>query len=199
MTWPFPANAQPAQRSADAPTRGDNGMRFFQVALEQGSGPNGRAIAVVARIVVDDCIDQRVNDSEHRCGPTTARSIQQALSQVQITSTLKSWCPVVNGLPTHIKEVSNLASRQPLVQSKQCMSALHHRGVVGVTRQCVQLVVFSRTELEGNHKVPPTEASCTCRARCQRTFVHLLKSRATQGTLSLCPVGCSSRTSTKRF
>src|SRR6266404_1621477 len=130
-------------------------MGFSQIALQQRSRPYGRAEPVVARIVVDDCVDQRVNDSEHGYGSTGARSIQQTLSQVQFTSVLKRLSPVVNGLPAHIKEFSDFTRRQPLVQSKQCMSAPHHRRIVATVRQCIQLVVFSWTELKWVHKVPP--------------------------------------------
>ena len=60
-------------------------MNIFQVALQQGGGPDRRAIAVLARILIDNGVQYRVNDSQSGYGPTAARGITQPFAQDAIS------------------------------------------------------------------------------------------------------------------
>src|SRR5205085_3342997 len=112
MPRPFPAQAQSAERAANALAGGIDGMVFSQVALEQRSSPDCGAIAVVARIIINNGLDERIDNSQSRCWPTSARSIQQALGQVSTHSVLKRLGPIVDGLPADIEEIGRASCRE---------------------------------------------------------------------------------------
>src|SRR5215472_14241875 len=90
--------------AANALARGPKPMNLLQVALQQRGRPGRGAVAVVARVAVDDRVDQRVDDPQGRRGSSAAGGIEQALRHAQIGSVPERLGPIVDGLAAHQEE-----------------------------------------------------------------------------------------------
>jgi len=135
-------------------------MDFLQVALHQGSRPDRGAVAVVARVVLDDGVDQRIDDPQGRRGPPAARGIEQAVGQVQVGPVRKRLDPVVDRLAAHPEQVSDRGDRFPLMEPQQALGAPQLRCIGRLTQELQQSASFPGAELEWSHKPPPAGEKC---------------------------------------
>src|SRR5262249_587439 len=152
----LPGKAQPVQRPTDALARGLDAEGFLQVAHKQGSGPDRAAVAVVARVEVDDSVDQRVDDPQGSRRPTAAGGVAQAGQRVQVGALLEGVHPVVDGAWLHMKQFRDAGDRLPLMEPHQSLSTAKLLGVMGMAQQVEQLATFPPTELESRHASPPS-------------------------------------------
>jgi hypothetical protein len=131
-------------------------MDLLQVAAKQRGRPDGAAVAVVARVFVDDRIDQRVDDSQGRRGPAAAGRVKQAVGQVPVDAVTERLDPVMDGLTAHLEEVGDLGGMPTFVEPQQGLGAPQLRGVMGLIQEAQQRAAFPRTESEWSHR-PPLE------------------------------------------
>src|SRR2546423_14421329 len=83
-------------------------MLLRQVMLQQTGRPDRRAITKVARVLVNDCINQRVNDAACGAWTTTTLLIGKASDNFKRVALIKAGAPVVDTLAGDAQTIRNL-------------------------------------------------------------------------------------------
>src|SRR5918911_3340903 len=99
-------------------------MLLTQVMAQQLSRPNGRVIAEVAWVRINDGINERINDALDGERAPGAGAIRQALDKRERGALLKAASPVVDGLPRDAQSGGNLFGALALIEEKYGQGAL---------------------------------------------------------------------------
>src|SRR5207247_11427649 len=95
----LPASSQPGQGKSNARPRNGQMMYLLQVSCQQRSGPDGHAIAQLARIAIDHGSNQRINNPLHGAGTTTPLAGRNASHDGEGTTSLEMGNPFIDSLP----------------------------------------------------------------------------------------------------
>ena len=109
-------------------------MNLLQIALQQRGGPDRGTIAVVAWVVVDDRIDQRVDNPQRRWRPTAARGVEQAGQGIEVGALSEGVGPVVNGAWLDAEQFGDAPDGLPVVEPQQSLGPAELFGVVGMVQ-----------------------------------------------------------------
>jgi hypothetical protein len=94
----FPTDAEPNDGAMDAALRDVDPMSILEVAPEQIRCPDRLPIAEVARISIDDAVNDRVNHPECRRWASCARPICKPRQHLLILALFESRTPVIDTL-----------------------------------------------------------------------------------------------------
>src|SRR2546428_5042723 len=94
-------------------------MYLLQVSCQQRSGPDGRAIAQLARIAIDHGSNQRINNPLHCAGTTTTLAGRNASHDGEGATSLEVGDPFVDSLPADTQAVGPLLGALSPAQPQQ--------------------------------------------------------------------------------
>lgn len=116
MPGMFPVDSQPRQGRADAAQADPLPVLFSQVLVQQGGGPHARVVAMIAGILANYFINQRIDNSLHRRRSAGAHRIQNPLRRREPAPLLEAVNPVVNGLTGNMQVFRHFLHALTLIQ-----------------------------------------------------------------------------------
>jgi hypothetical protein len=127
-------------------------MPLGQELLQQSSGPDGRAIAQLSWVSINDRFDQRVNDPECRARATTPLTVSNAGSNLKVGSRVKASDPVIDALAGDSQPLGDLFDAIAFVEPEQGLRTLPLPEIASRSQQMFQEHGFSGTEIDQYHR-----------------------------------------------
>jgi hypothetical protein len=94
-------------------------MNLLQMLMEQHRSPDGGMVTELARILIDDGLDQRIDDSQG-CGRATGSwDVEEPASQIKSFTLSESLDPIVDGLAANPEQFGNLFDGFPIGEPEQ--------------------------------------------------------------------------------
>jgi hypothetical protein len=129
MARALPVDFQTVQGSTDTLTRDLKVVYFVEVLLEQRCSPDGRALIPIARVRIDDFVQQRVDDSVGGSRPAAAWPIVESGAEVEVAAAAKAVGPVVESLAADAQALGNVARAVALGQPQESLGAAKDAGL----------------------------------------------------------------------
>src|SRR5262249_6921366 len=105
---------EPLERHADTLAAHGDAVHLLEMPHQDRIGPAGGLIAHAARVLVEDCSDQRVDDSMHGPGPSRARRVPEPRPKTQPGAAPELLHPVVHRLAADLQVGRDPRHRSPL-------------------------------------------------------------------------------------
>lgn len=151
MTGPLPTDAQACQGEADTLAGNRHLVNFPEVVPQETIRPTGGAIAELARVLVDDGREQRLNDPAGGAGASGAGRISQPVGEVKVLALLKALGPVVDGATADAQQFSDPLGGFSGSEPEQGLAAAVLLGAGPLGQKVVQLLAFPSAELKVCH------------------------------------------------
>jgi hypothetical protein len=151
MPGPLPPDAQAVHRRTDTLARDLDPVDPLQVMDEQRRGPHRGMIARLARVLIDNRLDQRVDDPQGCGWATGSRGIQEPGPEIEPLTLLESVGPVVNRLTADLEQFGNLFDRLPIGEPEQGLCPASLLGQWGMGHEVFQLSAESIAQDDQGH------------------------------------------------
>src|SRR5438034_195644 len=148
----LPASFQPGQGQTHARPRNGQMMYLLQVSCQQRSGPDGRAIAQLARIAIDHGSNQRINNPLHCAGTTTTLAGRNASHDGEGATSLEVGDPFVDSLPADPQAVGHLLGTLSLVEPQQGLDSAQGPGIMKMGDEVFQGPSLPVAKNKGRHQ-----------------------------------------------
>src|SRR3954463_3052504 len=125
---------------------------ILQVALQQGSGPDGRMIAEVSRIRPDHPGDQGIHAAVLGSGTTLTWGVSETFPQVESGALLEPTGPVVDRLTAHLQGFGDRLDLLALVEPEQRLGATSLLGRGGMGGERFEFAAPPGAEFERSHR-----------------------------------------------
>jgi len=126
-------------------------MNPLQMLVEQHRSPDRGMITQFARVLIDDSLNQRINDSQG-CGRATgSRGVEESGSQIKSFTLPESIDPMVNGLAADPEQAGNLFDGFPVGEPEQGLRPTPLFGQRSMGHQIIQLSTESISQ-EDHHR-----------------------------------------------
>ena len=127
-------------------------MYLLQVSCQQRSGPDGRAIAQLARIAIDHGSNQRINNPLHCAGTTTPLAGRNASHDGEGTTSLEMGNPFIDSLPADTQAVGHLLGTLSLIEPQQGLDSAQGPGIVKMGNEVFQGPSLPVAKNKGRHQ-----------------------------------------------
>jgi hypothetical protein len=155
MAWSLPPQLQTANGETHTFARYPDRVLLLQIVGQQRSGPDGRAIAQLARVASNDLEDQRIDDAMYRAGAARAMAHRQARRQIPGTMHLEVLGPIVDRLARHTETPSDLLNAFACVEPQQRLGPAQCTGMQGTSGKIFQTSTLLSGKRNQSHRSTP--------------------------------------------
>ena len=106
---------------------------------------------MIARVLVDDGIEEWINDSQSRRRTATASAVAPTSLQFFADTLLKAVYPGIQGLPTDLQAVGHFLDRLTFVQPQESLGTAAFTTAGSMAEEELKLWAFSGKKDEGFH------------------------------------------------
>jgi hypothetical protein len=145
-------------------------MSLPQVLHQQFGGPNRGVITQFAGILSEGRADQGVDDPGERRGAARARSVEEAVPEVEAFSSEEAVDPIVDGLTADLERIGDLLGGETFGEPEQRLGATPLLGQGGPENEVFELPTQASTQDDQGHRAIPLSRDVSMTdSICQRT------------------------------
>jgi hypothetical protein len=136
-------------------------MSLPQVLHQQLGGPNRGVITQFAGVLSEGRVDQGVDDPGERRRAARARSVEEAVSEVEAFSSEEAVDPVVDGLTADLERFGDLLGGETLGEPEHRLGATPLLGAGGMEHEVFELPTQVIAQDDPSHRTTPRTGGVT--------------------------------------
>jgi hypothetical protein len=148
----LPTDPEPGDGTMNAALRDLDVMGILEVAPEQFRRPDRLPVAELARISINDAVENRVNDAERRRRAARARPIGEPNRQLLALTLLESGTPVIDALACHSQSIGDLFDRLSVIEPDKGLSSPKEASIHGLAHQSLEFDSLAAPERYDQHR-----------------------------------------------